>query len=81
MYENFIKGLKSSGHEVVVSDLYKMNFKTDISEEEYLKETFYRADTQVNDDVKTEQEKIQSSDAIVFIYLSILYFGQKHQPS
>ena len=68
VYENFIKGLKSSGHEVVVSDLYKMNFKTDISEEEYLKETFYRADIQVNDDVKTEQEKIQSSDAIVFIY-------------
>lgn len=68
VYENFVKGLKASGHEVVVSDLYKMNFKTDISEEEYLKETFYRANIPVSDDVKIEQEKIQSSDAIVFIY-------------
>lgn len=68
VYENFVKGLKTAGHEVIVSDLYKMNFKTDMSEEEYLKETFYRADISVNDDVKTEQEKIQSSDAIVFIY-------------
>lgn len=68
VYNNFLKGLKASGHEVVVSDLYKMNFKSDISEEEYLKETFYRADIPVKDDVKLEQEKIQSSDAIVFIY-------------
>lgn len=68
VYEQFMKGLAVAGHEVVVSDLYKMNFRTDISEEEYLRETYYRADESVPGDVATEQEKIQSSDAIVFIY-------------
>lgn len=68
VYEKFVQGLKMSGHEVVTSELYKMNFKTDISEEEYIKETFYKADMPVAKDVKAEQEKIQSSDAIVFIY-------------
>lgn len=68
VYQNFVKGLKDAGHEFVVSDLYKMDFKTDISEAEYLKETFYRADVPVAEDVRIEQEKIQSSDAVVFIY-------------
>ena len=47
VYESFIRGLKSVGHEVVVSDLYKMNFQTDLTEEEYLRETYYRADIPV----------------------------------
>lgn len=68
VYEQFMKGLVSAGHEAVVSDLYKMNFRTDISEEEYLRETYYRADESVPEDVAAEQDKIQSSDAIVFIY-------------
>lgn len=68
VYEQFMKGLAAAGHEVVVSDLYKMNFRTDLSEEEYLRETYYRADLPVPEDVAAEQEKIQSSDAIVFIY-------------
>lgn len=68
VYEQFMKGLVSAGHEVVVSDLYKMNFRTDISEEEYLRETYYRAGESVPEDVAAEQEKIQRSDAIVFIY-------------
>ena len=68
VYEQFIKGLAAAGHEVIVSDLYKMNFRTDLSEEEYLRETYYRADESVPEDVASEQKKIQSSDAIVFIY-------------
>ena len=68
VYSNFIKGLKDAGHEVIISDLYKMDFKTDLSEEEYLRETNYRTDLPVPKDVKNEQDKIQSSDAIVFIY-------------
>lgn len=68
VYDNFIKGLKDAKHEIITSDLYKMKFKTDISEEEYLRETLYKADVPVAEDVRTEQEKIQNSDAIVFIY-------------
>jgi len=48
--------------------LYKMNFTTDISENEYKREAFYRADLPVPEDVRAEHEKINSSDAIVFIY-------------
>jgi NAD(P)H dehydrogenase (quinone) len=45
-----------------------MNFRTDMSEAEYLREAFYRADLPVPDDVIAEQEKINASDAIAFIY-------------
>ncbi len=68
VYDNFINGLKETGHEIVVSDLYKMGFKTDMSKVEYEKETFYQADVPVAEDIRIEQEKIQNSDAIVFIY-------------
>ncbi|MBR5798866.1 MAG: NAD(P)H-dependent oxidoreductase [Lachnospiraceae bacterium] len=68
VYESFLKGLQDAGHEIAVSDLYEMDFKTDLSEEEYLRETYYRAELPVAEDVRMEQEKIQASDAIVFIY-------------
>jgi NAD(P)H dehydrogenase (quinone) len=66
--DSFIRGLESAGHTWVLSDLYKMNFKTDISEAEYLREAYYRRELPVPADVEAEQEKINSSDAIVFIY-------------
>lgn len=66
--ENYVKGLQDAGHEITMSDLYEMDFKTDLSEEEYLRETYYRAELPVAEDVKAEQEKIQSVDAIAFIY-------------
>lgn len=64
----FIKGITDSGNEFVLSDLYAMGFKTDISEEEYLRDANYRNTPDVADDVKAEQEKINSADAIAFIY-------------
>jgi NAD(P)H dehydrogenase (quinone) len=45
-----------------------MNFMTDMSEEEYRREAFYRGDLPVPGDVQAEQDKINSSDAIVFIF-------------
>lgn len=66
--DSFISGLQSSGHSYILSDLYKMDFKTDMSEKEYLREAYYRGDVPVPSDVACEQEKINSSDAIVFIY-------------
>lgn len=68
IYESFKKGLTDAGHEVIVSDLYEMNFRTDLSEEEYLRETWYKADAPLPADVVAEQDKIQNSDAVVFIY-------------
>ena len=66
--DSFIAGLQKSGHSYVLSDLYRMNFAADISEEEYNREAFYRRELPVPSDVKMEQEKINSSDAIAFIY-------------
>ena len=66
--DSFIKGLKSKGHNYILSDLYKMKFKADISEEEYLREAYYHKENPVPPDVLIEQEKINTSDIIVFIY-------------
>jgi NAD(P)H dehydrogenase (quinone) len=66
--DRFIAGLESAGHCYIVSDLYRMNFRTDMDEDEYRREAFYRLEAPVPEDVRLEQEKINRSDAIVFIY-------------
>ena len=66
--DSFIAGLEKAGHSCIISDLYKMNFVSDMSEAEYKREGFYRKELPVPQDVRAEQEKINSSDAIVFIY-------------
>ena len=66
--DSFIRGLDSAGHNYLISDLYKMNFRTDMSEAEYKREAYYRRDLPVPEDVLAEQEKINASDVIVFIY-------------
>ena len=66
--DSFIKGIADSGNEYEISDLYKMNFKTDMSEQEYLRDSNYRTEPEVAADVLAEQKKINSADAIVFIY-------------
>ncbi|MBQ7184983.1 MAG: NAD(P)H-dependent oxidoreductase [Clostridia bacterium] len=64
----FIKGLTDAGHEYILSDLYKMGFQTDMTEEEYLRDAYYQNTPDPAGDVLAEQEKINASDAIVFIY-------------
>lgn len=66
--DSFIKGIVDSGNEYVLSDLYKMNFKSDISKKEYLRDSNYRNTKDLEEDVLAEQAKINSSDAIAFIY-------------
>ena len=66
--DTFVKGLSEAGHEYEISDLYKMDFKTDMSEKEYLRDANYRTEPALADDVLAEQRKINSADAIVFIY-------------
>ena len=66
--DRFISGLTSAGHDYLLSDLYKMDFKTDMSEAEYKREAYYRKEVPVPEDVLAEQEKINSSETIVFIF-------------
>jgi NAD(P)H dehydrogenase (quinone) len=66
--DSFIAGLESAGHDYILSDLYRMNFFSDMGEGEYLREAYYRGELPLPQDVKADQEKINASDAIVFIY-------------
>ena len=66
--DSFIKGFVDSGNEYILSDLYKMDFKSDMTEQEYLRDANYRNTPAVAADVLAEHEKINSADAIVFIY-------------
>ena len=66
--DSFMAGLESAGHSYILSDLYAMNFVTDMSEEEYKREANYRGELPAPQDVKAEHEKINASDAIVFIF-------------
>jgi NAD(P)H dehydrogenase (quinone) len=66
--DSFMRGLDRSGHGAVLSDLYRMNFRTDLSEAEYRREAFYRRDLPVPPDIACEQKKINASDGIAFIY-------------
>ncbi|MBR6484686.1 MAG: NAD(P)H-dependent oxidoreductase [Clostridiales bacterium] len=68
MCDAFIKGITDSGNEYIISDLYKMDFDPNMTEEEYLRDANYRTTPDVAADVLAEQEKINSSDAIAFIY-------------
>lgn len=64
----FIKGIVDSGNEYVLSDLYQMDFKTDMSEKEYLRDSNYSTEPCLEADVLAEQAKINAADAIIFIY-------------
>ena len=66
--ESFIKGLADAGHNVTISDLYKMNFSETFTEAEYLREAFYDDTKPIPTDVLEEQQKINSADVIAFIY-------------
>ena len=66
--DSFIAGLESAGHSYILSDLYAMNFSSEMSKDEYLREANYRREIPVPEDVRAEQEKINASDVIAFIY-------------
>ncbi len=68
MCDAFIKGITDSGNEYIMSDLYKMDFNPVMTEQEYLRDANYRNSPEVASDVLAEQEKINSADAIAFIY-------------
>jgi NAD(P)H dehydrogenase (quinone) len=64
----FIRGLEKASHSYEIGDLYAINFQADLDAEQYARETGMNPDAPVPADVKMEQEKIESADALVFIY-------------
>lgn len=68
MKDEFVRGLKDSGHVCKVLDLYRMDFNDCFSEDEYLREAFYNNQLDIPKDVLEQQCLINESDALVFIY-------------
>lgn len=68
VFESLLKGLDTSAHNVMVSDLYEMGFQTDMTEAEYEREGFAKLEMPLPDDIKAEHQKIQQADCIIFIY-------------
>jgi NAD(P)H dehydrogenase (quinone) len=66
--EQLLHALEKEDHSVVLSDLYAMNFLSDMTEREYDREGFGNLELPVSDDVKTEHEKIEQADCIIFLY-------------
>lgn len=66
--ESFMKGLEDGGHTYEISDLYADKFNPVMSEDEYIREGFYKLDNPISEDVLKEQQKINNADTIVFIY-------------
>ncbi len=62
--QTLTRHLIDTNHEVVVRDLYQMNFNPVLSQKEILDQTFGA----VSSEVKTEQEFICWADNITFIY-------------
>jgi NAD(P)H dehydrogenase (quinone) len=51
-----------------ISDLYAMNFQSDMSAEEYEREGFAKTNLPISADVLAEQDKIEKADCIIFLY-------------
>ncbi|MBT2646684.1 NAD(P)H-dependent oxidoreductase [Bacillus sp. ISL-34] len=62
--ETTVKALKKNGHEVVVRDLYALDFQPVLKPED----TAAMKAGKTPDDIKTEQEFISEAEAITFIY-------------
>jgi NAD(P)H dehydrogenase (quinone) len=64
----FTAGLREAGVSFEITDLYGMNFSSEMSLTEFERETSYSVDLPLPEDVLQEQEKLNNADLIVFIY-------------
>ena len=51
MRDAFIRGITDSGNEYILSDLYQMDFNPTMTEQEYLRDAYYRNKPDVAGDV------------------------------
>ncbi len=66
--EHLTSNLIDEGLDFEISDLYAMNFRSDMSVEEYQREGFANLELKVPGDVLEEHKKIEESDCIIFVY-------------
>ena len=68
VFSQLKKGVLTAGHPLKVSDLFNMNFQSDMSESEYNREGFANAYLPIPEDILAEQEKVEWADYICFVY-------------
>ena len=66
--QSFIQGLQAANHSYTEVDLYAMNFNPVYKEEEYKKDAYYQSSTNVDPIILKQQQLINESDVIVFVY-------------
>ncbi|MEO3751935.1 NAD(P)H-dependent oxidoreductase [Streptomyces sp. B6B3] len=64
----FLGGLDAAGHTRTVSDLYSMAFRSELTPEEYERESGRRPAARVPDDVAAEHAKLAAADVWAFVY-------------
>lgn len=66
--EQIKKGLQTTELTFEVSDLYAMDFQSDMTEQEYEREGFANLELAISPDVKAEHKKIEAADCVLFLY-------------
>ena len=64
----FTEALNQFGHSFVVNDLYKSGFKSDMDQEQYLREVDVDPIAKLPDDVEKEHQRIEQADSLAFIF-------------
>ncbi len=60
--------LKNESIKFEISDLYEMDFQSEMTEQEYMREGLLNFNLPISQDVKQEQGKIENADCIIFLY-------------
>ena len=68
IFRQLKKVLKNENIEFQISDLYDMDFRAEMTEQEYKREGLLKFDLPISTDVQNEQKKIENADCIIFLY-------------
>ena len=66
--QQIVSNLKKEEIAFQISDLYAMNFQTDMTEAEYEREGFVKTELPIPKDVQEEHAKIEKADCLIFVY-------------
>lgn len=66
--ETLKKILSDQNWNIEISDLYAMNFQSDMTSQEYEREGFAKTDLPISKDILAEHKKIEWADCIIFLY-------------
>jgi NAD(P)H dehydrogenase (quinone) len=66
--DSFLRGLDEAGHHHTLSDLYAMEFRSELTPEEYERESGQRAEAPIPDDVAAEQTRLEAAGVWAFVY-------------